>query len=120
MKNLIAPIIFLLSLVSFSQENYKKQLDSLITVHKVCEIESNIKKQTIKLDSLVKLKEKYNYQLQDINSFKIGRTNLQKEKQLNEINDLIKNNNSELDETKTNLLLIANELKLAKEEVKKL
>lgn len=120
MKPLIVLAIVLSSFVSVAQTDYKKQLDSLTTVHKVCTIESSIRNHRVKLDQLKKQKEKLKAQLSDIQSFKIGRLDAEKEEQLVEINQLIEAHNSSLTDATVELTSLINDLVIANEEVKNL
>lgn len=118
------PFIFFALFISFScanaQTDYKRQFDSLSTVHKVCTIESSLRNHRVKLEHLKKEKEKLKVQFSDIQSFKIGRSDAEKELQLEEIKALIESNNTALTEASVELTSLINDLLLANEEVKKL
>jgi len=120
MKPYIVWSLLMTSLVTFSQTDYKKQLDSLTTVHKVCLIESTIRNHKVKLDQLKKQKEKLNVQLEDVQSFKLGRTDEEKEAQVNEVQILIDANAISLTDATVQLTTLINDLVLANEDVKKL
>lgn len=118
-----APIVVLLlvfSVTTVAQNDYKKQLDSLIIVHKVCTIESSIRNQRVKLDHLKKQQLSLDAQLSDVQSFKLGRSDSEKETQLSNINLLIETNAVELKAAKVELTSLINELVLANEDVKDL
>ncbi|WP_299336659.1 hypothetical protein [uncultured Psychroserpens sp.] len=122
MKSIITLSILFLAVWTTNAQNssIKKELDSLKTVHAVCMIEDNIKTSNGALNQLMQEKQKLLNQLSDIQSFKIGRTKLEKEKQMKEITNLIKTNNTKLNEaTQTHNALIE-ELKVAKEKVRDL
>lgn len=122
MKSIIT--LTFLVLLSFNLEaqnsSIKKELDSLKTVHAVCVLEDHIKTSNTYLDSLIQEKQKLQNQLSDIQSFKMGRTKLEKEKQLKEINDLINTNAKKLNEVTLTYDKLVNDLKDAKEKVKNL
>lgn len=120
MKKAIIVILLFVSIPSVAQVDYKRQLDSLIIVHKVCTLENQIRNQRVKLDQIKKKKQSLNLQLQDIQSFKLGRTDSEKEIQLSEINLLIENNSSELTAAGVQLTTLINELVLANDDVKAL
>lgn len=120
MKAYIVVILLFLSMTSVAQIDYKKQLDSIITVHKVCTIESSLRNHRIKLEQLKKQKQNLNAQLLDIQSFKLGRTDAEKEEQLAEITPLIETNAASLVDAKVQLTTLINELVLANEDVKDL
>lgn len=120
MKAFIVLILLFFSITSVAQIDYKKQLDSLMIVHKVCTIESSIRKQRVKLDNLKKQKQSLNAQLAEIQSFKLGRTDAEKEAQLTEINQQIEANTTALTAAGVQLTTLINELVLANEDVKAL
>lgn len=120
MKKAIIVILLFVSIPSVAQVDYKRQLDSLIIVHKVCTLENQIRNQRVKLDQIKKKKQSLNLQLQDIQSFKLGRTDSEKEIQLSEINLLIETNSSELTAAGVQLTTLINELVLANDDVKAL
>ncbi|WP_027126824.1 hypothetical protein [Gelidibacter mesophilus] len=120
MKTYIVLILVLFSLKSVAQIDYKRQLDSLTTVHKVCVIENSIRNHRIKLDHLKKQKQSLNAQLQEIQGFKLGRTDAEKEEQLAEINPLIEANATTLTAAGVQLTTLINELVMANEDVKDL
>lgn len=120
MKPFIVLAMLLCTLVSVGQTDYKKQLDSLITVHKVCTIESSIRNHRVKLDQLKRQKVKLKTQLSEIQSFQIGRTEAEKIEQLEEVNQLIENNSVLLTKASVQLTSLINDLLLANEEVKNL
>lgn len=118
MKAYIVLILLFFSISSVAQIDYKRQLDSLTIVHKVCIIENSIRNQRVKLDQLKKQKHSLNSQLSDLQSFKIGRTDVEKETQLSEINLLIETNATALTAAGVQLTTLINELVLANEDVK--
>lgn len=120
MKKAIIVILLFVSIPSVAQVDYKRQLDSLIIVHKVCTLENQIRNQRVKLDQIKKKKQSLNLQLQDIQSFRLGRTDSEKEIQLSEINLLIETNSSELTAAGVQLTTLINELVLANDDVKAL
>lgn len=120
MKPYIVLIVMVYSLGSVAQIDYKMQLDSLTTVHKVCTIESTLRNHRLKLDQLKKQKQSLNAQLTDIESFKLGRTDTEKEEQLVEINETIEANATALTNATVQLTTIINNLVMANEDVKDL
>lgn len=120
MKAFIVLILLFFSITSVAQIDYKKQLDSLMIVHKVCTIESSIRNQRVKLDNLKKQKQSLNAQLAEIQSFKLARTDAEKEAQLTEINQQIEANTTALTAAGVQLTTLINELVLANEDVKAL
>lgn len=120
MKTYIVLILVLFSLKSVAQIDYKRKLDSLTTIHKVCVIENSIRNHRIKLDHLKKQKQSLNAQLQEIQGFKLGRTDAEKEEQLAEINPLIEANATALTAAGVQLTTLINELVMANEDVKDL
>src|SRR5690606_11270905 len=108
------------SITSVAQIDYKRQLDSLTIVHKVCTIENSIRNQRVRLDHLKKQKQSLSAQLAEIQSFKLGRTDAEKEAQLTEINLLIETNATALTAAGVQLTTLINELVLANEDVKDL
>lgn len=113
-------MLLFVSIPSVAQVDYKRQLDSLMIVHKVCTLENQIRNQRVKLDQIKKKKQSLNLQLQDIQSFRLGRTDSEKEIQLSEINLLIETNSSELTAAGVQLTTLINELVLANDDVKAL
>ena len=120
MKPYIFLIVLLFSIELVAQTDYKRQLDSLTTVHKVCVIESNIRNHRVKMDQLKKQKQSLNTQLSDIQSFKLRRSDSEKEEQLVAINELIEANAIAHISSKVYLTTLINELVLANEDVKEL
>ena len=120
MKKAIIVMLLFVSIPSVAQVDYKRQLDSLMIVHKVCTLENQIRNQRVKLDQIKKKKQSLNLQLQDIQSFRLGRTDSEKEIQLSEINLLIETNSSELTAAGVQLTTLINELVLANDDVKAL
>ncbi|TBV26624.1 MULTISPECIES: hypothetical protein [Meridianimaribacter] len=120
MKSLIIlSFLFGITFNSIAQESsIKRELDSLKTVHAVCDITSQIGKNIKTHDSLSKIQEKYKSQYLDIQSFKIGRTKLDKEKQIKEINTLIENNDKAIIENRALYHSLLEKLKVAEEKVK--
>ncbi len=110
----------LCSIRSVAQIDYKRQLDSLTTVHKICTIESSIRNHRVKLDQLKKENKNLNTQLVEIQSFQLGRTDAEKEEQLLEINVLIEANATALTNAKVQLTTLINDLLIANEVVKDL
>lgn len=109
-----------ISVSSIAQIDYKKKLDSLTTVHNVCIIESSIRNHRIKMDQLKKQKQTLETQLSEIQSFKLGRTEEEKEEQLAEINKQIEANAEAYTNATVHLTTLINNLVLANEEVKEL
>lgn len=120
MKAFIVLILSFFSMTTVAQVDYKRQLDSLTIIHKVCTIESSIRNQRVKVDHLKKQKQSLNTQLSEIQSFKLGRTDIEKETQLSDINLLIQSNDSTLTAAKVQLTTLINNLVLANEDVKDL
>lgn len=120
MKPYIFLIILFFSIGSVAQTDYKRQLDSLMTVHKICVIESNLRNHRIKMDQLKKQKQSLDTQLSDIQSFKLRRTDIEKEEQLGAINELIEANAVAHTSAKVYLTTLINELVMANEDVKEL
>lgn len=120
MKAYIVLILLFYSITSVAQIDYKRQLDSLTIVHKVCTIENSIRNQRVKLDHLKKQKQNLSAQLAEVQSFKLGRTDAEKEAQLTEINLLIEANATALTAAGVQLTTLINELVLANEDVKDL
>ncbi|OBX26459.1 hypothetical protein LX77_00987 [Gelidibacter algens] len=120
MKPYIVLILMLCSIRSVAQIDYKRQLDSLTTVHKICTIESSIRNHRVKLDQLKKENKNLNTQLVEIQSFQLGRTDAEKEEQLLEINVLIEANATALTNAKVQLTTLINDLLIANEVVKDL
>lgn len=118
MKACIVVILLFFSVTSVAQIDYKRQLDSLIIVHKVCIIENNIRNHRVKLDQLKKQKKSLIAQLADIQSFKLGRTDEEKETQLAEIHVLMEDNATVLTAATVLLTSLINDLVLANEDVK--
>ncbi|TDU40071.1 hypothetical protein BXY82_2111 [Gelidibacter sediminis] len=118
MKPYIIMILMLFSIRSVAQIDYKRQLDSLTTVHKVCTIENMIRNHRIKLDQLKKEKRRLNAQLTDIQSFKLGRTEAEKEEQLFEVNTLLEANAQALTNATVYLTSLINDLVIANDDVK--
>lgn len=108
------------SLTSVAQIDYKRQLDSLTIIHKVCTLESQIRNHRVKLDHLKKQKQSLNAQLSEVQGFKLGRVDSEKEAQLSDINRLIEANATELTAAGIQLTTLINELVLANEDVKAL
>ena len=109
-----------ISVSSIAQIDYKKKLDSLTTVHNVCIIESSIRNHRIKMDQLKKQKQTLETQLSEVQSFKLGRTEEEKEEQLAEINKQIEANAEAYTNATVHLTTLINNLVLANEEVKEL
>lgn len=120
MKAFTVVILLFFSLTSIAQIDYKRQLDSLTIVHKVCTIESIIRNHRVKLDQLKKQKQNLNSQLAEIQSFKLGRTEAEKETQLTDIHLLIEKNAAALTVATVHLTSLINDLVLANEDVKAL
>lgn len=120
MKPFILLITLLFSVELAAQIDYKRQLDSMITVHKVCVIENTLRKHRLKVDQIKKQKQSLNTQLSDIQSFKIRRTDIEKEEQLAVINELIESNTIDHTNAKVQLTTLINELVMANEDVKDL
>lgn len=118
MKPYIIVILMLFSIRSVAQIDYKRQLDSLTTVHKVCTLENMIRNHRIKLDQLKKEKRRLNAQLTDIQSFKLGRTEAEKEEQLLEVNTLLEANAQALTNATVYLTSLINDLVIANDDVK--
>lgn len=120
MRRYIVLIALFFSTVLVAQTDYKKQLDSLTLVHKVCGIESNLRNHRVKMDQLKKQQESLNTQLSEIQSFKLRRTDAEKEAQLTTVNDQIEANAIAITDGKIHLTSLINELVLANEDVKEL
>lgn len=120
MKSYIVLILLFFSIESVAQIDYKRQLDSLTIVHKVCIIESNIRNHRVKMVQLKKQKQSLNTQLAEIQSFKIRRTEVEKEEQLTVINELIEANAIAYTNATVYLTTLINELVMANEDVKDL
>ncbi|MGC1631747.1 MAG: hypothetical protein WA749_06510 [Gelidibacter sp.] len=115
---LLITLFFSIELVA--QADYKRQLDSLTIVHKVCVIENTIRNHRVKLDQLRKQRQSLNVKLADIQSFKIRRTDAEKEEQLATINEQIEANAIANTNATVYLTTLINELVLANEDVKNL
>lgn len=120
MRLYILLIVLLFSIELTAQTDYKKQLDSLLTVHKVCVIENDIRNHRVKMDQLKKQRQGLNAKLAEIQSFKFFRSDAEKEEQLNEINKQIETNGIANNTATVFLTSLINDLVLANEEVKKL
>ncbi|MEO8934467.1 MAG: hypothetical protein ABI295_09165 [Xanthomarina sp.] len=120
MKPFILIIAVFFSIELVAQTDYKRQLDSLTTVHKVCVIESNIRNHRIKMVQLKKQKQALNKQLSEIQSFKLRRTDVEKDDQLAVINELIEANAIANTNATVYLTTLINELVMANEDVKEL
>ncbi|HXJ98063.1 MAG TPA: hypothetical protein VNJ50_04395 [Gelidibacter sp.] len=120
MRLYILLIVLLFSIELTAQTDYKKQLDSLLTVHKVCVIENDIRNHRVKMDQLKKQRQGLNAKLAEIQSFKFFRSDAEKEEQLNEINKQIETNGIANTTATVFLTSLINDLVLANEEVKKL
>lgn len=120
MKPFIVLILMSYSIGSVAQIDYKRQLDSLTTVHKVCTIESTIRNHRVKLDQLKKERKNLNAKLVEIQSFQLGRTDAEKEEQLLDINVLIESNATALTNATVQLTTLINDLVIANEDVKDL
>ncbi|MEO5788773.1 MAG: hypothetical protein ACOH2D_08885 [Gelidibacter sp.] len=115
---LLITLFFSIELVA--QTDYKRQLDSLTTVHKVCIIENTIRNHRVKLDQLRKQRQSLNAKLADIQSFKIRRSDAEKEEQLAAINQQIEANAIANTNATVYLTTLINDLVLANEDVKSL
>ncbi|MBJ7882838.1 hypothetical protein [Gelidibacter salicanalis] len=120
MKPYTILMLMLFSIGSVAQVDYKRQLDSLTTVHKVCTIESTIRNHRVKLDQLKKEKKRLETQLTEVESFKLGRTDAEKEQQLLEVNALLEANAVALTKATVHLTSLINDLVIANEDVKDL
>lgn len=120
MKPFIVLFLMSYSIGSVAQIDYKRQLDSLTTVHKVCTIESTIRNHRVKLDQLKKERKNLNAKLVEIQSFQLGRTDAEKEEQLLDINVLIEANATALTNATVQLTTLINDLVIANEDVKDL
>lgn len=120
MKPYIVLILMSCSIGSVAQIDYKRQLDSLTIVHKVCTIESTIRNHRVKLDQLKKERKNLNTKLVEIQSFQLGRTDAEKEEQLLDINVLIEANATALTNATVQLTTLINDLVIANEDVKDL
>lgn len=120
MKPYILLIALFFSIELVAQTDYKRQFDSLTTVHKVCLIENTIRNHRVKLDQLRKQRQNLNAKLADIQSFKIRRTEVEKEEQLAVINEQIEANAIANTNATVYLTTLINDLVLASEDVKKL
>ena len=120
MKPYILVITLLFSIELVAQIDYKRKLDSLTIVHKVCTIENTIRNHRVKLDQLRKQRNNLNAKLVDIQSFKLRRTDVEKEEQLIAINDQIEGNAIANTNATVHLTTLINDLLLANEDVKML
>lgn len=120
MKPFILLIAVFFSMELVAQTDYKRQFDSLTTVHKVCIIESNIRNHRVKMVQLKKEKQSLNTQLSEIQGFKLRRTDLEKEEQLAAINKRIESNAVAHTNATVYLTTLINELVMANEDVKEL
>lgn len=120
MKPYILLITFFLSMNLVAQTDYKQKFDSISTVHKVCVIENTIRNHRIKLDQLRKQRQNLSARLADIQSFKLRRTDAEKEEQLATINEQIETNAIANTNATVYLTTLINDLVLANEDVKKL
>lgn len=122
MKPTIVLILLFFSITSIAQNelDYKRQFDSLATVHKVCIFENTLRNHRVKMDHLKKQKQNLKLQLADVQSFKLGRTDAEKEEQLAEINELIESNSMAYTNAAVQLTTLINELVLAHDDVKEL
>ncbi len=120
MKPSIFLITLFFSIKLVAQDDYKRQFDSLTTVHKVCVIENTIRNHRLKLDQIRKQKQNLNAKLAEIQSFKIRRTDVEKEEQLTAITEQIEGNAIANTNATVYLTTLINELVLANEDVKNL
>ena len=120
MKPYIFLITLFFSIKLVAQDDYKRQFDSLTTVHKVCVIENTIRNHRLKLDQIRKQKQNLNAKLAEIQSFKIRRTDVEKEEQLTAITEQIEGNAIANTNATVYLTTLINELVLANEDVKNL
>lgn len=122
MKPCIVVLFLMSSLISVGQEDidYKKKFDSLTVVHKVCILENSLRNHRIKMEALKKQKQSLKNQLTEIQSFKLRRTEEEKEEQLTEVNALIEANAAAYTKAAVQLTTIINDLVLANEDVKEL
>ena len=122
MKPIIVLILLFFSISSIAQTefDYKRQYDSLTIVHKVCILENSLRNHRVKMDQLKKQKQNLKLQLSDIESFKLGRTDAEKEEQLAEINELIEANSITYTSAAVQLTTLINDLVMAHEDVKEL
>ncbi|MBR9845943.1 MAG: hypothetical protein GYB35_07465 [Algicola sp.] len=122
MKQLLILLVFcIVSCSKYSQKSsVQMELDSLKTVHNVCNIKTQITLTSNSVDSLTQEKEKLLFQLRDIEMFKLGRTELEKEKQLTEIHNLIKQNEFALKESSNFYNKLLYDLQIAKHKVDEL
>ena len=122
MKQLLILLVFcIVSCSKYSKRSsVQMELDSLKTVHNVCNIKAQITLTSNSVDSLTQEKEKLLFQLRDIEMFKLGRTELEKEKQLTEIHNLIKQNEFALKESSNFYNKLLYDLQIAKHKVDEL
>lgn len=122
MKPCIVVLFLMSSLISVGQDDidYKKKFDSLTVVHKVCILENSLRNHRIKMETLKKQKQSLKNQLAEIQSFKLRRTEEEKEEQLAEVNALIETNAAAYTKAAVQLTTIINDLVLANEDVKEL
>ena len=120
MKPYILLIVVFFSIELAAQTDYKRQFDSISTVHKVCLIENNLRNHRVKMDQLKKQKLSLITKLEDIQSFKLRRTDTEKEEQLAAINQQIEANAIAATTATMLLTSLINDLVLANEDVKKL
>ena len=120
MKSHLVLVLLFISVGSVAQTDYKRKLDSLTTVHKVCVLESNIRNHRLKMVQLKKQKQILDTQLVDIQSFKLRRTETEKEEQLSVINELIEANATAHINARVYLTTLINDLVMANDDVKEL
>lgn len=120
MKRYILWLLLIYSLNSFAQADYKKQLDSLLIVHKVCVLENTIQEHRSKMQQLKNERQELNAALAKIKKFRLFRSEVEKKEQLGAINGLIETNAIASTTATVYLTSLINELVLANEEVEAL
>lgn len=120
MKPYIVLILLFFSITSVAQIDYKRQFDSLTIVHKICIIKSGIRDHRLKMDQVKKEKQNLHSQLLDIQSFKLGRTDIEKETQIVKINELIEANAIVYTAATIHLTTLINDMVGANDDLKEL
>lgn len=120
MKSYLLLFVLLFSIKLSAQIDYKRKFDSLTVVHKVCDIERTLHDHRAHIEELKKERQELNARLSDIQKFKPFRSEAEKEEQLEEVNELIKENAIANTNAAVHLTALINQLVAANEAVKKL
>ena len=92
MKKPILLLILIVAIFSYSQSKDSIATDSLKTIDKISLLEKQLNIISQKRDNIVRVSIELQSELETVKAFKFGRTEAQKEKQLQEINKRIKSN----------------------------